>query len=200
MYVPPPFRVDDEAELQRFIAEHPFGTLVTTMQGSPCATHLPFLVERVDAQIVLRAHMARANPHWSSIEGAQALVAFLGPHAYISPRWYESRDNVPTWNYIAVHAYGVPRLTEDRERTLDLLAALSRRHEAGAQNPWALHELSSERLESFLAAIVAFEVPVTRFEAAYKLSQNRTTGDRRGAIAALRADGRGALADAMERA
>src|SRR5260370_39057993 len=58
---------------------------------------------------------ARATAQWREFSGAEVLVVFFGPHAYVSPRWYEEKERVPTWNYAAVHAYGVPELIEDRK-------------------------------------------------------------------------------------
>jgi transcriptional regulator len=199
MYVPAAFRMDDVSELARFVEEHAFAVLVSAQRGDCVATHVPFLIERDGDATILRAHMARANPQWRAWGASEVLVVFSGPHAYVSPRWYESRDSVPTWNYMTVHAYGTPRLVEDRERVLDLVTALSRRYEGDARDAWDVRELSPERLEAFLDAIVAFDIAVTRLEASYKLSQNRTAADRRGAIAALRREGSGSLADAMER-
>ena len=49
------------------------------------------------------------------------MAVFSGPHAYVSPSWYEEAGTVPTWNYVAVHAYGTFHLVEDRDGLLDIL-------------------------------------------------------------------------------
>src|SRR4051794_14312849 len=111
MFIPTAFNESDQNKLHKFIQAHSFGLLISTHQNEPFATHLPLLLERdVGPHGCLVGHMARANPQWHDLEGQQALVVFSGPHAYISPTWYEAANVVPTWNYVAVHAYGICRL------------------------------------------------------------------------------------------
>src|SRR5437868_7041638 len=106
MYIPAHFREDDPERLHSLIQEYSFGMLVTCEVGRPFASHLPFLLDTGRGpQGTLRAHLARANPQWQSFaSGQEALVIFQGPHAYLSPSWYETHPSVPTWNYAAVHA------------------------------------------------------------------------------------------------
>src|SRR5206468_10042957 len=95
------------------------------------ASQIPFLVEERDGRLVLQCHLARANPQLQDLDGAaEALAVFAGPHAYISPSWYEAGPSVPTWNYASVHAYGPSRRIEDAEWLHDLVRRLSDRHEA----------------------------------------------------------------------
>src|SRR5215468_11069944 len=76
-----------------FIEAHAFGLLLSTHDGEPFATHLPFLLERDAGQHgTLVGHLARANPQWRDLEGQQVLVVFSGPHAYFSPTWYEAEN------------------------------------------------------------------------------------------------------------
>ena len=110
MYIPEPYAVTDREVLYGVIEENNFGLLINQADGAPFATHLPFLIEGD----VLVAHMARANPQWRSFAAdREVLCVFQGPHAYISPRWRQSTDTVPTWNYVAVHVYGVPEIIDD---------------------------------------------------------------------------------------
>jgi transcriptional regulator len=104
----------------------------------------------------------------------EALIVFHGPHAYISPAHYESKQSVPTWNYIAVHAYGVPRIVDAKEAMLDAMIA---QYEPAHLQQW--HEQSEKYKAGMLAGIVAFEIDVTRLEGKFKLSQNRPEADRR---------------------
>src|ERR1700691_3076112 len=108
MYIPKHFVVDDPAWIRSFMEKNAFATLVTVLQGELFATHLPILYAPNPAPLgTLRAHMARANPHWQSFGDVQQLAIFTGPHAYVSPTWYETTaPAVPTWNYTAVHVYG----------------------------------------------------------------------------------------------
>ena len=110
MYIPAAFVESDPTALHGFIEQHSFGLLVSQLDGQPFASHLPFLLDRAaGTQGTLIGHMARANPQWRQSDGQTALVIFSGPHAYISPTWYEADQVVPTWNYAAVHAYGKMR-------------------------------------------------------------------------------------------
>jgi len=191
MYIPTAFRAEDRAALYDLIDRHGFGTLVTVLDGTPFATHLPWLLDR--ARGVLLGHVARANPHWKTLDGtAEALVIFQGPHAYVSPSWYTVAPAVPTWNYAAVHIYGVPRLLDETE-LLDLLGRLVSQYESGRERPWMM-DLPDDYQSKMLRAIVGFEVPISRIEGKFKLNQNRSAEDRAGVIEALMAG------DAEERA
>ncbi len=188
MYVPKAFAEDDAARCHDLIESHNFGLLVSTVDGVPFATHLPFLLDRArGARGTLIAHMARANPHWCGFAGgAEALAVFAGPHAYVSPAWYAGEPNVPTWNYVAVHAYGVPCLVEDPAAVAAMVERLVDVHEAGSGRPWRLASQPEDYRQAMIRGIVAFEIPVARLEGKTKLSQNKTAADRAGVVAALR--------------
>lgn len=173
MYVPRHFFVEDRDALDRAIRDHPFGLLVGQVEDTPFATHLPFLLDGGR----LLAHVARGNPHWRAMDGkTEMLAVFSGPHAYISPRWYAAGPAVPTWNYIAVHVYGAPRILTDEATVRALLDPLVDEYEAGA---WCLDGQDADYIERMMRGIVAFEMPVTRIEGKFKLSQNRPAEDRR---------------------
>ena len=180
MYIPKPFAVRDRAALAGIIRDNPFGLLIGPADRAPVATHLPFLLD--GGRLV--AHMARGNPHWRSFAGGgEALAVFSGPHAYVSPRWYETAPAVPTWNYVAVHVYGVPRIIEDSGETRDILDRMTAEFEDGT---WTLGSQGEEYAGRMIRGIVAFEIPLARMEGKLKLSQNRSLADRKGVIAALR--------------
>src|SRR5262245_9775346 len=140
MYIPNSFREDDQGELYALIRQYNFAILVTQHDGAPFATHAPFLLDAERGPHgTLLAHLARANPQWRDFDGEQeALVIFQGPHAYISPSWYEVAPSVPTWNYAAVHAYGRPRIVDDHARLYRFLEALVDTHESAFARPWAM--------------------------------------------------------------
>ena len=186
MYIPKAFREDHINNLHKLMREYSFATLITQHEGVPFATHLPFML---DAQRgpngTLLAHMARANPQWHDFaSGQEELVIFQGPHAYISPSWYEVELSVPTWNYAVVHAYGIPRLIEDGEELYQLLKTLIETHEAQFEKPWPF-QLPDDYLQKMMRGIVGFEIEITRLEGKFKLSQNRTEAERENVIAAL---------------
>lgn len=187
MYIPRHFHEEDTERLLALMRQHAFATLVTVGEdGAPFATHLPFLVERDAAGTVrLFAHLARPNPQWKSFaDGREVLVLFQGPHGYVSPTWYTTAPQVPTWNYAAVHAYGRPVILESPDAVLRVLRDTAALYEAGNPEPWR-PEAVEDYVRRLMAGIVAFEVQVSRLEGKFKLSQNKGEPDRRAVIAGL---------------
>ena len=187
MYTPRHFREDDPGILRAVMRENSFATLVSLDGGELTATHLPLLLdEDRGAHGTLIGHVARANPQWRGFAGSDVLAIFQGPHAYVSPSWYEDRAaNVPTWNYVAVHAYGVPRLVENDAAVARLLAATAGTYEAAQPAPWSPAEFDAEKYAAMRRGVVAFEIPISRIEGKRKLSQNKSEADRAGVVAAL---------------
>ena len=171
MYSPPYNRVEDRAELAAFMRANSFAVLVTGTGGTLHASHLPVRVSGHDPKIVLDMHMAKNNPQWKEFFDDEVMVVFAGPHAYVSPRWYEEEQRVPTWNYAAVHAYGVPAVVSEKSRKYE-----SQRRLVAEMDPQWLPKfdsLSNDYVDRMLAGIVNFEIPVARLETRWKLSQNR---------------------------
>ena len=200
LYIPQHFRVDDPAALAAFIEANAFGTLVSSSAAGLHVSHVPFVVERGEGGAMrLLGHVARANAQWQALEGAQHVLAvFQGPHAYISPGWYEQHPSVPTWNYAAVHATGRARLMEEAELH-ELLMRLSTTYEAGREKPWRMSELPPAYVDSMLKMIVGFELVVEQLEGKFKLSQNRPKEVAR-VIAALEREGEAEVATLMRAA
>ncbi len=196
MYVPKAFREDRRQVLHALIRQYSFGTLITFGDGGLAASHLPFLLypDRGPHGTLL-GHLARANPQWASF-GQEALAVFQGPHAYISPSWYQTPLSVPTWNYVAVHAYGVPRVVADDATLRSILEATVRRYEAAFEKPWDMARLPDDYVQHMMGAIVGFEIPISRLEGKLKLSQNRSPADRQGVVEGLRGQD-GALEQAV---
>jgi predicted FMN-binding regulatory protein PaiB/threonine/homoserine/homoserine lactone efflux protein len=186
VYLPPAFTEARLEVLTEHIERHDFGLLVSHGAHGLVASHIPFLIERDGKQLHLHGHLARPNPQIGDLaSGSEVLAIFHGPHAYISPKWYQSGPAVPTWNYIDVHAYGTVRLVDDVGWLRQLLDRLSERHEAGNPSPWRMQDLPEPYLKGMLKGIIGLEIAVTRLEGKYKLSQNRPAADRSGVIAAL---------------
>jgi transcriptional regulator len=191
MYIPTHFAMPDVAWCHALMRREPFALLVGVDEtGAPFATHLPVLVDETPAPYgTLLAHVARANPQWQHFAaGRPALVMFWGPHAYVSPSWYEKHPSVPTWNYVTVHAYGIPRVIEDAGRVRQVLDRLVRTFEDGRPTPWRMDGLPDSYVDGMVGAIVAFEIPIDRLEGKAKLSQNRSAEDRARVEAALRVE------------
>lgn len=188
MYVPAAFAQKDLAPLHELIERYDFGTLVSHGPEGLYATHIPFMLDRTRGPHgTLVAHVARANPHWRSLTEGEAMVVFMGPHGYISPSWYKSHPAVPTWNYAAVHAYGRVRLIEDAAALEALVRSLVARHEGMREQPWTLDGVPQKFIDGMLRGIVGLEIEIARLEGKQKLSQNRSSTDRRSVIDALAA-------------
>ncbi len=198
LYIPAHFRVDDRDELLAFMRDNAFATLVSSGSNGLHVSHIPFIVERGgDGSVRLLGHVARANPQWKELEAAHAAVAiFQGPHAYVSPTWYEHHPAVPTWNYAVVHAQVRARLM-DQPALRELLRQLSSRYEAGRPSPWRMEDLEPGYAAKLLDVIVGFTLEVERLDGKFKLSQNRPGNDAERVSAALESAGEGALAALM---
>jgi transcriptional regulator len=200
MYIPAPFAVTDRAVLFDLIEREPFGVLVSIDDGVPVASHIPFVLDRASGPDgTLKAHVARANPQWRGFDGkSEALAIFMGPHAYLSPGWYDPKNNaVPTWNYAVVHAYGTPRLIDDKALLRAQQEELVERFENGRAKPWRLGGQPERYIEGMLKGITGFEIPITRLEGKFKLSQNHPEANRKGAIAGLRSEAGDAMSLAI---
>ncbi len=166
---------------------NPFAILISSMDEGPFATHVPLVIREAGDKLSLRGHVAKANPHWQYLEKhpENTLVIFHGPHAYISPAHYTTREVVPTWNYGTVHAYGTARTFSAHEDLLKMLHELIPMFEPAYADQWA--SLSGKYRERMLSHIVGFEIAITRLEAKFKLSQNRTKEEQQNIINALSA-------------
>lgn len=189
MYVPPHFAQTDQDTLHTFIERHSFGLLVSQLDGGPFATHIPFLLDRTAGPHgTLVGHLARTNPQWRELAGQTVLAVFTGPHAYVSPTWYEAENVVPTWNYAAVHAYGRAEVVEDPDTLLAIVQRSVAVYEAGMPRPWPL-DPDSRFVGRLLSQIIGFRVPVARLEGKWKLGQNHPAERREKVIRALRETG-----------
>lgn len=191
MYIPASFRENRLDVMHDFMRAHPFGLLVSSGAGGLQATPLPFLLEADGGNGMLRAHLARANPHWQALASVdECLVVFQGEQGYVTPSWYASKAAtgkvVPTWNYAVVHAWGRPAVVEDAAWLRRQIEALTRGQEGRRTQAWAVDDAPADYLAAQMQAIVGIEIPIARIEGKWKMSQNRDAADRRGVIAGLR--------------
>jgi transcriptional regulator len=187
VYLPPLFTETRSEMLVAHIERHEFGLLVSHGKEGLIASRIPFLVEHRDGRLYLQGHLARANPQSADLDfEGEALAIFEGPHAYISPSWYQPGPAVPTWNYASVHAYGAARTITDRDWLHVLVRRLSERHEAREPPPpWQMQDLPEAYLTLMLKGIIGVEIAVRRLDGKFKLSQNRPAADRPRIITAL---------------
>ncbi|WP_395707120.1 FMN-binding negative transcriptional regulator [Casimicrobium huifangae] len=173
MYLPKHFESPDRALTLDVMREHSFATLTSAdADGVPFATHLPVVVSDTEGTVALHFHLARANPQVAMLrDGRASMMAFLGPHAYLSPKVYPDLKRVPTWNYIAVHAYGPVEEIVEAHRKDALLKSLIALHEPPYAQQWM--NLDEKFQETMLGAIAAFRMTVTRLEGKFKLNQHR---------------------------
>jgi transcriptional regulator len=191
LYIPKFNAEHRPAEMHALMRAHPLATLVTMHPSGLFASHIPMVLHTEDSDTgTLRGHLARANAQWRDADPAiEALAIFTGPEHYISPSWYpskaENHRSVPTWNYIAVHAYGLLRLIEDAAWLRSHLASLTHAHEQQFAAPWTMEDAPPDYIAAMMRGIVGVEIPITRLEGKWKLSQNRDARDREGAAAGL---------------
>jgi transcriptional regulator len=173
MYMPPQFNAKDRAAAIDLMRENAFASLISTDDdGLPFVSHLPLVLEVQDAALILWGHCAKPNPHWRYLQARpKAVVTFLGPHAYMSPKIYPDLARVPTWNYLAVHCTVRATLIEDPAGKDVLLKKLIGDHEPPYAEQW--RGLGDEFAHKMLAGIVAFELQVTELQCKIKLNQHR---------------------------
>jgi len=190
MYIPPAFRDEDKESIRATIRAARLATLVTATAEGLLATPLPlFLDESEGEHGVIYGHVAKANPQWRVPAQGDGLAMFMGPDAYVTPSWYETKQEtgkvVPTWNYVAVHAYGPVEFFEDADRLLEIVTRLTNLHEGDRASPWAVSDAPADFIQSQLKGIVGLRMPITRLEGKRKMSQNRNAADRAGVVSGL---------------
>jgi transcriptional regulator len=194
MYQPPHFREERLDVQHAFIRAQPLGLLVTVGAAGLIANPVPFVLDAKASQRgTLKCHLARANPQWRDFDPAhEALVIFQGVESYITPSWYPTKQEtgkvVPTWNYVTVHAYGPLQVRDDRAWLARQIAELTALKEGAREKPWAVTDAPETFVEAQLKGIVGLEIPISRIEGKWKVSQNRPEADREGVIEGLRAE------------
>jgi len=194
MYVPDLFKMTEQSDVLALMKANPFAALISHDAEGLNATHLPTVARQDGEGLVVECHIARANPHWKRLAanpGADAMMIFSGPEAYIRPGWYPSKAEggkvVPTWNYAIVHAYGRAEIIEDGAWLLRHVTELSAQQESPYELPWKTGDAPEQYLAAMVRGIVGVRVSVSRVDAKAKMGQNRETRDRLGAADGLAA-------------
>jgi len=182
------FRVEDRQTLLAFVREHSFATLAAAVGGRPFTAQVPVVVRELDfGEAALDFHLSRGNALAPFVvQGFRAIALALGPHAYVSPDWYGTNDQVPTWNYVSAEAEGLVAPLSDAE-TLALIDDLSAQEEArlSPKKPWTRDKMTPARFEGLSRGIVGCRLTVERLEGTFKLGQNTSEAERAGVVAAL---------------
>ncbi|WP_100658752.1 FMN-binding negative transcriptional regulator [Alteromonas flava] len=180
MYLPPNMQMNDKARIAAFINRYNFAVL---MSSDLQVTHLPLLFqENADGHAILLGHMAKANRHWQVMNDQRVTAVFTGPHSYISPTWYQSQPNAPTWNYAAVQCCGTfSRLDEDATRDAVMQLVAHQEPEISQDPPY----WPEEYIQRLIKAVVGFTIQVDDIQAKEKLGQHKTHADQTGVYTAL---------------
>jgi transcriptional regulator len=187
LYTPSHFREQREELLLRIMQEHHFGLVITAEGGEPLISHVPLHVNVANRTVSW--HLAVQNPQCAALRaGARATLVFQGPHAYVSPRWYESREAVPTWNFIAIHVHSSGAAeTLSAAETAELLGLMTHQYEGEQGLRGYENTAGYTRLQE---AIAGFRIPARSLQGKFKLSQNRSLVDQRAVAQQLLASSR----------
>lgn len=172
------FAWEDRDEMLAFVADIAFCTIAAE---GPTIAHAPVVVAPPDR---FRFHIARGNR--AKLDGRRAIISCLGADGYVSPDWYGTPEQVPTWNYLAVEAEGPLRRLDEDELT-GLLDDLGAAHEARlAPKPlWTRAKMDPRRFEAMLKAIVGYELMIDELRGTRKLGQHKSEAERQGAADGL---------------
>jgi len=186
---------DERALCEALVDEIGFGMVFAATPDGPRVAHTPLLSTGDGA---LQFHLSRGNALAKHLDGMTALAVVNGPDGYVSPRWYEAEQQVPTWNYVALELEGRVRRM-DQDGLIGCLEMLSVRNEARVAEgeAWTMDKLSTERRRDLLSGIVGFEMEVQAWRPTLKLSQNKPEAERERLITALERQGSRAIAELM---
>lgn len=140
----------------------------------PLFAHVPFLLDDMASYADL--HLVRSNPIARALSSANqnARLAVTAPDSCISPDWYGTEDQVPTWNYVAVHFIGKLEL-QPQEHLHALLDWQSAHFESQLlpKTPWTSDKMSEGVMEKMMRAIVPVPFYIEDMQSTWKLGQNK---------------------------
>ena len=197
MYTPKLFEENDLQKIADLVRDYPLGLVISsridvsrgavsvdapTSDAAPIASPLPFFFVTDSDQLVLRSHMAKANPHWEQLASVkECLVVFQGENNYVTPSWYPSKEEhhrvVPTWNYEMVQMRGKPVLHESPEWLHKQVSHATNTLERDRRQPWHVTDAPEQFVDAQLQGIVGLEVIVTDIQGKWKMSQNKSADD-----------------------
>lgn len=188
MYVPNHFNPKEQNQILDLVKNYPFVTMISKDEaGNLSISHIPVVTEIVNNEIKsIKGHFSLKNTHVKHLQSdSKVTLIFNGPHTYITPTWYKSGRDVPTWNYCVAHIHGRLEFNSSFDEICSNLKALTKVFEYGP-NAWSF-ELPADLKDTkhLTSAIIAFTVIPEKIEAKFKLSQNRPLIDRNGIIEGL---------------
>lgn len=189
MYLPKHFSQAEEVRVRTLIQQNGFATILSFPKNErPFINHLPIIFSSTDGEEkILIGHIAKRNPQWTHFqENSDCTMIISGGHTYITPRWYKSGRDVPTWNYAVAHLHGKIELVEAFDEQVEILKQLTTHFEKQSSIPWEFElpdDLQDET--SLTSSIISFRFHIEKIDAKFKLSQNRSKEDRDGVIEGL---------------
>lgn len=188
-YIPKHFSQDDEIKVKKLVEQNGFATILSFPEKERVfINHLPIMFSsQAGEEKIIIGHMAKRNPQWAHFKiNPDCTIIINGCHTYITPKWYKSGRDVPTWNYAIAHLHGKIELVESFNEQIKILKQLSFFFEKPSKTPWAF-ELPDDLLDepALTSAIISFKFHIETIEAKFKLSQNRPIEDRQGIIEGL---------------
>jgi transcriptional regulator len=171
----PSFTLASDEGVKRLIREHPWATIVSNTDAAGLvASHYPVLLDETADGIVLLTHVGRPDEVVHELGRHEVLVIIQGPHGYISPGWYDANPAVPTWNFVTAHLHGRPELLEPAEN-LRVLEALVDHFEDALPEPRRMRGTAenSAYADRIATGTVGLRIPIRRFVAKNKMSQNK---------------------------
>ncbi|WP_139416956.1 FMN-binding negative transcriptional regulator [Agromyces laixinhei] len=187
----PSFSLTSDGEVKGLVREHPWTTIVSMTDASGLvASHYPVLLDETAAGIVLLTHVGRPDEVLHELGEHEVMLIVQGPHGYISPGWYDANPAVPTWNFVSAHLYGTPEILADDEN-LRVLEALVDHFEDAMPEPRRMRgtAANSDYADRIAAGTVGIRIPIVRYVAKNKMSQNKPAETVDRIIGELEADG-----------
>ncbi len=188
IYIPERQAERDRPFLIDFMREFTFAMVITS-KGGIRVTNVPTLYKPdPEGWGSVWFHLARGNAQNQAFDGPdEAVIVFHGPHGYISPNWYNTKNAVPTWNFAVVHAKGHPRRIDDDAAFAENLRQLVALNEGryGGGDKWDFAKLPESYLKGMRQGIVAWEMKVESVEGKFKLGHERPDADRQGVLTGL---------------
>ncbi|WP_375289566.1 FMN-binding negative transcriptional regulator [Qipengyuania sp.] len=194
MHPNPVFRSEDRALFETLIDQIGFGMIFLTTPDGPRVAHTPLLSTGDGA---VQFHLSRGNALTRYLDASTALVTVNGPDGYVSPRWYDDRNTVPTWDYIALEMEGRVRRMEEEGLEALLHSLIERSEGRISGDPWRAQEASEGLWQSQLRGIIGFEMEILAWRPTLKMSQKRTARERETIARGLEQSGSTALAHLM---
>jgi transcriptional regulator len=200
MHPNPAFRTEAAAQNLAFARARGFGTLCLNGPKAPMLSHVPFVLNDDGTEAEL--HLVRSNPVARAVtEATPAVLAVIGPDGYVSPDWYDTPDQVPTWNYVAVHLRGHLSLADPDTLRAHLDTVSAAFEGRLPKTPWTTDKMSEGVMDRMMRQILPFRFTVAEVHGTWKLNQNKTRAARLGAADAIAASPVGqetaALSDLM---